>query len=605
MKSNRLKKQPGSPLCQKLLAMSLLVMFSTMAIFAQVTSAFTYQGRLNDAGQPANGTYAMQFALFDAAAGGAQIGSTISNATVQVVGGIFTVNLDFGANSFNGAARFLEITVSNVTLTPRQQLTSTPYAVRSLNATTADNALQLNGVAANQYVQTNDTRLSDARTPTAGSANYIQNGTTAQASSNFNIAGNGTAGGTLSATTVNTETQFNILGLRVLSNAGFDNLFAGVNAGAVNQGSGNSFFGANAGAANTTGTGNSFFGFSAGAANTGNNNSFFGLSAGVSNTTAVANSFFGAVAGFSNTVGEQNSFFGTQAGAANQTGNENSFFGNASGVNSTGSFNAFFGASSGALTTGSFNTFIGRRAGATITTGSGNVFVGNDTGLTVTTGSSNTLIGSGANANAGVSFGAAIGSLATVTTSNTIVLGRNGGQDAVAVPGAIVAQGNLNVAGLVSLTSLGIAGSQPLCLNSIRQIAACSSSLRYKTNLAPYRHGLDFIARLQPISFTWKDGGMLDLGFGAEDVAKVDPLLAVYDKDGRVEGVKYDRISAVLVNAVKEQQTQITLLRDENQRLTQQSDAFKAQMTKQAEEFKAQLAALQSRLAQLEKPRRQ
>ena len=50
---------------------------------------------------------------------------------------------------------------------------------------------------------------------------------------------------------------------------------------------------------------------------------------------------------------------------------------------------------------------------------------------------------------------------------------------------------------------------------------------------------------------------MHDLGLGAEDVAAVEPLLAVYDKDGRVEGVKYDRIGVVLLNAVKEQQVQI------------------------------------------------
>ncbi|PYS57659.1 MAG: hypothetical protein DMF74_25475, partial [Acidobacteria bacterium] len=91
-------------------------------------------------------------------------------------------------------------------LTPRQQVTSTPYAIRSANASSADtatnatnatnastatNATQLGGIAASQYVQTNDSRLSDARTPTPGSSNYIQNTASAQASSNFNISGNG------------------------------------------------------------------------------------------------------------------------------------------------------------------------------------------------------------------------------------------------------------------------------------------------------------------------------------------------------------------------------------------------------------------------------
>jgi len=72
-------------------------------------------------------------------------------------------------------------------------------------------------VAASNYVQTNDPRLTDARSPTAGSANYIQNGTSQQATSNFNISGNGTAGGTISATAVGIGTtspiaQFHVKG---------------------------------------------------------------------------------------------------------------------------------------------------------------------------------------------------------------------------------------------------------------------------------------------------------------------------------------------------------------------------------------------------------
>ena len=51
--------------------------------------------------------------------------------------------------------------------------------------------------------------------------------------------------------------------------------------------------------------------------------------------------------------------------------------------------------------------------------------------------------------------------------------------------------------------------------------------------------------------------GALDLGLGAEDVAAIEPLLVNYNEKGEVEGVKYDRIGVVLVNAVKEQQEQI------------------------------------------------
>ena len=123
------------------------------------TTAFTYQGRLNDSSVAANGTYEMQFGLFDAVSGGTQIGSTVTNSNVSVVSGVFTVTLDFGTGAFPGADRFLQIGVRPggnpnpfTVLNPRQPMTSTPYAVKSL---TADNAAQLGGLAANTYLQTN------------------------------------------------------------------------------------------------------------------------------------------------------------------------------------------------------------------------------------------------------------------------------------------------------------------------------------------------------------------------------------------------------------------------------------------------------------------
>jgi len=50
------------------------------------------------------------------------------------------------------------------------------------------------------------------------------------------------------------------------------------------------------------------------------------------------------------------------------------------------------------------------------------------------------------------------------------------------------------------------------------------------------------------------------VGLGAEDVEKIDSLLVTYNKQGQVEGVKYDRINVVLINAIREQQAQIDSL---------------------------------------------
>ena len=112
-------------------------------------------------------------------------------------------------------------------------------------------------------------------------------------------------------------------------------------------------------------------------------------------------------------------------------------------------------------------------------------------------------------------------------------------------------------------TFLGSAGSIPLCLNGSAKVSNCSSSLRYKTSLHPFTGGLNLINRLHPITFKWKADQSPDLGLGAEDVAAVEPLLVTHNANGEVEGVKYDRLSAVFINAFKEQQNQIERLQAE------------------------------------------
>ena len=544
---------------RKILMAAFLTLFAT-AILAQ-TNDFNYQGTLNISGQPANGSYDFEFRLFTAESGGSQISVTATRTAVTVTNGVFNIVLAFpllgSTSAFPGADRWLEIAVRQngsgggfQQLLPRTKINSSPYAItaanaanatnatNAINATTANNALQLGGVTASEYVTT-----------TSGSANFIQNTTSPQAASNFNISGNGTAGGTFSGNIVNATTQYNINGNRILSTAGFNNVFAGLGAGAANTtGADNSFFGRNAGFSNTGGS-NSFFGAFAGQFNTtGIFNAFFGARAGRSNTTADSNSFFG------NSTGRDNAFFGNVAGADNTTGSFNVFVGSATGdTNTNGSANVFVGYSAGTLNTeGDGNTFLGSSSGTGNTSGGNNAFVGRDAGDVNTIGFNNSALGKGADFAANdLSYATAIGSDSVASLSNSIYLGRPGGQDAVRIPGATIMSGSLVIG------TLGSAGSTSICLNAADRVSPCSSSLRYKTNIGQFGSGLNLINQLIPITFDWKDGGMADLGLVAEDVAAIEPLLTTTNDKGEIEGVKYDRIGVVLVNAVKEQQAQI------------------------------------------------
>ena len=78
---------------------------------APVDTTFTYQGKLNQFGNPVNSTADFRFALYDAASGGAQVGSTLTLTNATVTGGLITVDLNFGAGIFDGQARWLEVQV--------------------------------------------------------------------------------------------------------------------------------------------------------------------------------------------------------------------------------------------------------------------------------------------------------------------------------------------------------------------------------------------------------------------------------------------------------------------------------------------------------------
>ncbi|MBS1797392.1 MAG: tail fiber domain-containing protein [Acidobacteria bacterium] len=419
------------------------------------------------------------------------------------------------------------------------------------------------------------------------------------------IPGAANVAGTLGANVLNAATQFDIGGSRVLSVAGNLNIFAGigagnsnttgqnnaffgtlagdsnttgsqnsffgykagqattiesqnsffgVNAGRSNTAEGNSFFGVNAGFGNTTGTGNAFFGLNAGQSNVlGNNNSFFGLNSGTNNS-GDANSFFGALAGQGHGLGNGNSFFGYSSGFSALAGSQNSFFGSRAGFTTEGSNNSFFGYKSGfgnvsggnnayygveagVASTSSDNSFFGYQAGTDNTTGEKNTFVGENSGQFNRTGGWNTAIGYNATFNqSDLFYATAIGADSRVLDNATIALGRTNGADRVVVYG------------------LGTSGITSLCRNAQNQIATCSSSLRYKTNVETYAGGLEIVRRLRPISFDWKNAGPADVGFAAEEVDQIEPRLTTRNAQGEIEGVKYGQLTTVLVNAVNEQQ---------------------------------------------------
>ncbi len=94
------------------------------------------------------------------------------------------------------------------------------------------------------------------------------------------------------------------------------------------------------------------------------------------------------------------------------------------------------------------------------------------------------------------------------------------------------------------------------------------SSRRYKENIKAMEGALEKVERLRGVSVDWKASGKHDIGLIAEEVGAVVPEVVAYEVNGQdAKGVDYARLTALLIEAVKEQQTQIQQLHSEMEEL--------------------------------------
>ena len=123
----------------------------------------------------------------------------------------------------------------------------------------------------------------------------------------------------------------------------------------------------------------------------------------------------------------------------------------------------------------------------------------------------------------------------------------------VRAPEAIIAgiYGNSSVSGL------------PVVIDSDGQLGTVSSSDRFKTDIAPMESTSANLQGLRPVTFRYKADrhGTLRYGLIAEDVATVYPELVVRDREGRIDGVRYDELAPMLLNEVQLRQARIDRLK--------------------------------------------
>jgi hypothetical protein len=252
-----------------------------------------------------------------------------------------------------------------------------------------------------------------------------------------------------------------------------------------------------------------------------------------SNTTGSENTGVGFNVLYTNTIGIKNTAVGTQSMHFNLEGNQNTAIGHRSMYNTIGDNNIAVGYSS--LTTPSFSPW----------GGSNNIGIGNFTLGASTTSNYNVAIGTQAMKNT------------TIGTNNITI-------------GPTNASGYSPVFDVVTESNRIVMGHNGISNAYVRVSWTVTSDARDKTNFSNIPHGLDFVSKLEPISYQFKESrendvaqGRVRYGFKAQDILALesDNPIIIDNEDPDHLKLNTDALVPILVNAIKELKAELALLK--------------------------------------------
>jgi hypothetical protein len=321
------------------------------------------------------------------------------------------------------------------------------------------------------------------------------------------------------------------------------------------------------------------------------------------------NSALGAFALEKNSDGMQNTALGASALRENTTGSYNTAVGVASLTqNLSGQFNTAIG--DGALTkntVGNNNVAVGNSALQQNTGGKDNVAIGHLSMMSNVSGINNTAVGRGAligltigHSNTAIGFYAGnnqvgdlnvfIGkqagfSFTKKNVNNKLIIANGMNPENELITGDF-AQKTIDLNGSVTVkTGLRTFGSlfvnKTIFTNDhlkVKKSATAqsfntTSDERLKNDIRPINDALSSVLQLQGKSYRWnEDEDKQDIGLIAQDVEQIFPQLVAEDANG-FKAIAYSRLTAVLVEAIKEQQGQIESLQQENRELKSRIDS--------------------------------
>lgn len=308
-----------------------------------------------------------------------------------------------------------------------------------------------------------------------------------------------------------------------------------------------------------------------------------------SNTTGGANVANGVGALYYNITGSSNVAEGLEALYNNTSGLSNTACGkDALYSNTTGAYNV--GVGDGALsadTSGSYNVAVGYLAGWNII-GSSNVFVGCQAGQWDTSGSYNVAIGYAAGWHSMGSSNVFIGPNAGQYESGDakLYIAYNSGTPLI---GGNFATSRIGINRMPTTYTLEVGGTIWANGASISAGSTTWSDERYKTHVIPLNNALNHILMLQGVEFEWRQADFPDLNFPkgnqigviAQEVEKILPQLVYTGPDG-YKSVSYEKLTPVLIEAIKEQQKIIEKQQSEIDKLRNEFEQLKSLMQSMA-----------------------
>jgi hypothetical protein len=149
-----------------------------------------------------------------------------------------------------------------------------------------------------------------------------------------------------------------------------------------------------------------------------------------------------------------------------------------------------------------------------------------------------------------------------------VTLSNNSGENAtptIAIGQAVATSSNVRFGSIgVGMDASGTSGR----IDAANDIVAFSSSdIRFKENITPIENALDKISKISGNTYDWKAENKAEHGYEGNDVGviaqEIEAVLPqlVQTRENGFKAVKYDKLVALLIQGIKEQQTQIEELK--------------------------------------------